>query len=43
MTYLTNILQPIVLAETGIALGPNVYHVLVHGETQTPTGVVVSP
>ncbi len=43
MAYLSNILQPIVLAETGIVLGPNVYSTLVHGRTQTPTGVVVSP
>lgn len=36
-------LQPIVLAETGIFLGPDVYSVLVHGKTTTNTSVSVNP
>jgi hypothetical protein len=36
-------LQPIVLAETGIFLGPDVYSVLVHGSTTSNTSVSVNP
>ncbi len=41
--HLTTWLQPIVLAETGIFLGPDVSSVLQNGRTLSGTGVSVSP
>jgi len=41
--HISTWLQPIVLAETGIFLGPDVYSVLTTGETTTNTAVSVNP